>query len=101
MAMLRFVVAFLFVSYLLTHLGHFGPYPGQHYGSYSGHFSPFFIFLGLLFLFAILRHRNRWNSPSGGGYGQGGPSAPGPSQGHGYANPQGPVQGPGGYASPY
>jgi len=80
-------------SDLFVHFGRFG-----HFGLWSGHFfglfpSPFFIFLGLLFLFAVLRRRDRWSGNSGGGYGQGRPWAPPP--------PQDQAQQPGNYAGPY
>src|SRR4051812_11666181 len=91
--MLKFFVIFLFGGYMLTHMGQFG--------FYSGRFSPFLLFMGLLFLFAILRRRDRQSNPPGRRYGQRGPSAPGNPQAPRYENPQGPVQGPGGSASPY
>jgi hypothetical protein len=85
-------------SSLLIHFEHFGPFRGAHFGLWPGHFfSPFFIFLGLLFLFAILRRRDQWGGNSGGGYGQGQPYVPPPPP----VDQQHQGQQPGNYANPY
>jgi len=72
----------LFLGNFPAFMGHFGY--GWHMGPHPGSGSPFLIFFGLLFLFAMLgRGRRRWNSPRGGGYNRGprGPYGPPYSRG--------------------
>ncbi len=75
----------LFLGNFPAFFGHFGY--GWYFWPHSGSFSPFLIFFGLLFLFAMLgRGRRRCNSPRGGWYNRGP---------HGHYGPYGPYsQGP-------